>query len=137
MPNVNRVVAFDDPSLCNPGTWYIEEADFRVMLNGLLTRCNNTLADAQPNVPGQPSRVAVAFLNNVVTRIKAALAKSGNVTQATYNELVAQYEQFLQYPRTTPLEAIDQNYLYVIRNAYYDDYVARLDANGDIYPSRW
>jgi glycosyl hydrolase family 20, domain 2 len=136
VPNVNRVVAFDDPSLCNPGTWYIEEADFRVMLNGLLTRCNNTLADAQPNVPGQPSRVAVAFLNNVVTRIKAALAKSGNVTQATYNELVAQYEQFLQYPRTTPLEAIDQNYLYVIRNAYYDDYVARLDANGDIYPSK-
>ena len=91
------------------------------MLNGLLTRCNNTLADAQPNVPGQPSRVAVAFLNNVVTRIKAALANSGNVTQATYNELVAQYEQFLEYPRTTPLEAIDQNYLYVIRNAYYDD----------------
>ena len=82
IPNSNRVVAFDDPSLCNPGTWYIEEADFRVMLNGLLTRCNNTLADAQPNVPGQPSRVAVAFLNNVVTRIKAALANSGNVTQA-------------------------------------------------------
>ena len=136
IPNVNRVVAFDDPSLCNPGTWYIEEADFRVMLNGLLTRCNNTLADAQPDVPGQPSRVAVAFLTDVVKRIKATLAQPGEVTQQTYNDYLALYDQYLRYPRTTPIEALDQNYLYVIRNAYYDDYVARLDASGNIYPSK-
>lgn len=136
IPNSNRVVAFDDPSVCNPGTWYIEEADFRVMLTGLLTRCNNTLADADPSVPGQPSRPAVAFLNNVVTRIKATLAATDPVTQQKYNEYVAQYEEFLQFPRTTPIESLDQNYLYVIRNAFYDDYVARLDANGSVYPSK-
>ena len=136
VPNVNRVVAFDDPSLCNPGTWYIEEADFRVMLNGLLTRCNNTLEDVKPNVPGQPSRQAVAFLRDVVRQITATLAASKEVQQSTYNDYVAKYEVFLKYPRTTPVEALDENYLYVIRNANNDYYVARLNTAGEIYPSR-
>ena len=79
----------------------------------------------------------MTFLNNVVKRINATLAATDPVTQQKYNEYVAQYEEFLQFPRTTPIESLDQNYLYVIRNAFYDDYVARLDANGSVYPSRW
>ena len=72
----------------------------------------------------------------MVKRINATLAATDPVTQQKYNEYVAQYEEFLQFPRTTPIESLDQNYLYVIRNAFYDDYVARLDANGTVYPSK-
>ena len=41
VPAENKVVAFDNPTLCHAGTWRIVEADFQKMLAALLQRCDH------------------------------------------------------------------------------------------------
>lgn len=136
VPNENKVVANDDPTVCNPGTWRIVPADFRVMLQGLATRCNNILEDAVPDKVGQPSQEAIAFLKDLSARVKNALATASEISQSQYETFVADYNAFLKMPRLTPVQSLEEGFYYVIRNAHFQNYLARVNAQNKVYPSQ-
>ena len=136
-PSENKVVAFDQPTLCHPGTWYIVEADFQKMLAALLQRCDHAIEDVVPNEEGQHTQVAIQQLQKDLAPARDLVAKQAAVSQEVYETYVKAYEKFLAAPKTTAVEALTSNHYYVIRSAHpqMTAYVAQLK-DGLVVPTK-
>lgn len=136
-PSENKVVAFDQPTLCHPGTWYIEEANFQKMLAALLQRCDHAIEDVVPNEEGQHTQVAIQQLQKDLAPARDLVAKQAAVSQEVYETYVKAYEKFLAAPKTTAVEALTSNHYYVIRSAHpqMTGYVAQLK-DGLVVPTK-
>ena len=136
-PSENKVVAFDQPTLCYPGTWYIVEADFQKMLAALLKRCDHAIEDVVPNEEGQHTQVAIQQLQKELAPARDLVAKQAAVSQEVYETYVKAYEKFLAAPKTTAVEALTSNHYYVIRSAHpqMTGYVAQLK-DGLVVPTK-
>ena len=136
-PSENKVVAFDQPTLCHPGTWYIVEADFQKMLAALLKRCDHAIEDVVPNEEGQHTQVAIQQLQKDLAPARDLVAKQAAVSQEVYETYVKAYEKFLAAPKTTAVEALTSNHYYVIRSAHpqMTGYVAQLK-DGLVVPTK-
>ncbi len=124
-----QAAVVDDPMLCHPGTWKLEEVtDYRAQLEGLCRKCERTLAESKPGEMGQPTEEAIQMLREeVLTPARAAL--EGTVSKETYDTYCALYAEFLAMPRTSMLGSIDETYYYRIRNAHFTTYYAKADAS--------
>ena len=59
------------------------------------------------------------------------------MTKATYDKYVDLYRQYLAMPKVMPTDLLDTTAVYRIRNAYYTDYFAAVNAtNGDVTPAK-
>ena len=136
-PSENKVVAFDQPTLCHPGTWYIVEANFQKMLAALLQRCDHAIEDVVPNEEGQHTQVAIQQLQKDLAPARDLVAKQAAVSQEVYETYVKAYEKFLAAPKTTAVEALTSNHYYVIRSAHpqMTGYVAQLK-DGLVVPTK-
>lgn len=129
------VQAVDDPTLCNPGTWkLVRITDYAVQLRGLVRKCSDIIEAREPAKAGQPTREAVEFLNNsIITPATADLQTA--VSKAMYDKYVELYRQYLAMPKVMPTDLLDTAAVYRIRNAYFTDYFAAMNAtNGDVVP---
>lgn len=132
-----KVQAVDDPTLCNPGTWRLVRIDdYAGQLRGLVRKCGDIIEGRDSTKAGQPSKTAVEFLSNsIVTPATADLQTT--VTKATYDKYVDLYRQYLAMPKVMPTDLLDTTAVYRIRNAYYTDYFAAVNAtNGDVTPAK-
>ena len=136
-PSENKVVAFDQPTLCHPGTWYIVEANFQKMLAALLQRCDHAIEDVVPNEEGQHTQVAIQQLQKDLAPARDLVVKQAAVSQEVYETYVKAYEKFLAAPKTTAVEALTSNHYYVIRSAHpqMTGYVAQLK-DGLVVPTK-
>lgn len=133
------VVSFDDPMLCNPGTWrLVRITQYKPLLEALVKKCDKLIAGNVPHQPGSFTDEAVSFLNaKVIVPAHAHLADGKAVSHAEYMEYAALYQQFLSIPRTSIVESLDESYWYKIRNGYFTDYYAKLNpADNNVYPVR-
>lgn len=126
------VNAYNNPALCHPGTWYIEEiTDFTAQLQGLCKKCELIIVRSTPGDVGQPTNEALDFLqNSIITPAQAAI-EAGSVSEETYNIYVALYNQFLLMPRSSIADTIDTNIYYYIRSAYFTNYYAALNSSNN------
>ena len=136
VPAENKVVAWDNPTLCHPGTWHIVEADFRQMLIALLQRYDRIVEDVLPNEEGQYTQVAIKQLQKELLPARDLIAKQSPVSQEQYEIYVKAYQNFVKAPKTTAVDAISSDRYYVIRSAHPNltDYVAQLK-NGYVVPT--
>lgn len=135
VPAENKVVAWDNPTLCHPGTWHIVEADFRQMLSALLQRCDHIVEDVVPNEEGQHTQTAIKQLQKDLQPARDLIAKESSVSQEQYEVYVKAYQKFMNAPKTTPVEALSSDRYYIIRSAHPDltGYVAQLK-DGHVVP---
>ncbi len=126
----------DNPAICYPATWYIDEVeDYTAELNGLLKKCVKILAEATPGEVGQPTAEAIAFMaENIYTPGSAAVA-TGAVSQETYKTYLDLYAEYLAMPVTSAIDAIDENYCYYIRNAYFTNKYAKASSSNTVVPA--
>ncbi|MDH8702576.1 N-acetyl-beta-hexosaminidase [Dysgonomonadaceae bacterium PH5-43] len=126
-----QVFAIDDPMLCNPGTWYIVEVtDFKAQLEGLLKKCERIVAKTDTEEVGQPSQDALDFLSlSLVAPLKSFLGTTNIVSEQSYLEYVAIYNEFLAMPRSGLLDSLSETNYYYIRNAYFTNYYAKVNAS--------
>ena len=117
VPSENKVVAFDNPTLCHAGTWRIVEADFQKMLAALLQRCDHLVEDVVPNEEGQFTQTAIAQLQKDLAPARTLVTQHAAVSQEVYVSYVKVYEKFLTAPKTTALDALSSDHYYVIRSA--------------------
>lgn len=129
------VKAGTNAALCYQGTWYLEEVtDFTAQLNGLVKKANRIVAESNPGAMGEPTEEAIALLSNdLITPATAAVA-AGSVSEAAYKQYQEVYAQYLAMPRVSPINGIDESYYYYIRNAFFDSYYAKAQADGTIAP---
>jgi len=91
-----NVVAHDNPALCYPGTWRIEEVtDFALELSGLCRKCEKILSEARPGEAGQPSQASLDRLRQSVLAPARAALNGEKVSRETYESLVAGYRECL------------------------------------------
>lgn len=130
--NIN---AYNNPSLCHPGTWYIVEVtDFAAQLAGLCRKCELIIEKAAPGNIGEPTAEALEYLaNSVLAPAKAAL-ENGNVTEEIYNIYTALYNQFLMMPRTNVTETLREDIYYYIRNVHFNNYYATCSTSKRVEP---
>lgn len=120
-----NVYANNEPELCYPGTWYIVEVtDFTAQLKGLCNKCERIIEKGVTNEIGEYTTEAIEFLNNTVYIPAKAVTEGGNITESVYNEYVALYNEFLQMPRNSITDVLDNEHYYYIRNAYFTNYYA-------------
>ena len=133
--NSGEVQAVDDPTLCNPGTWKLVRIDdYSLQLKGLVTKCSNIIADRDASKAGQPSDEAVAFLSQRIVE-PATVALQQAVSKETYTTYMELYKQYLAMPKIQMTDLLDTTAVYRIRNAYFTDYFAALNATtGDVAP---
>ncbi|MBR1732647.1 MAG: family 20 glycosylhydrolase, partial [Alloprevotella sp.] len=127
-----QVVANLDSTLCYPGTWRIEEVtDFTLWTKGLADKAAHLLETSVPGKAGEPTEEALAFLRGqVLEPAQAALADAGTpVSEQTYRELAARYDEFLRMERLSILDGIDEGYYYYIINAYHTSHYACANAS--------
>ena len=91
------VVSFDDPMLCNPGTWrLVRITQYRPLLAALVKKCDKLLANNVPHQPGGLTEEAVSFLTAKVTApAHARLADGKAVSRDEYMGYAALYQRFL------------------------------------------
>lgn len=122
-------------AICFPGTWYIREVtDFTAQLAGLVKKGQYVLLNSTPGETGEPTADALDFLANEVVTPAAAAVKEGNVTQEVYTKYLDLYAEFMAMPRTSAAEGLDEGYYYRIRNAYFTNYYAAVNASGNVAP---
>ena len=120
-----NVYAKNEPALCYPGTWYIVEVtDFTAQLKGLHDKCERIIEKGSTDEIGEPTTYAIEFLENKVYIPSKEIIEKGNVTESVYNEYVELYNEFLQMPRKSISDIIDNKQYYYIRNAYFTNYYA-------------
>lgn len=120
-----NVYANNEPALCYPSTWYIVEVtDFTAQLEGLCAKCERIVEKGVTEEIGEPTAEAVTFLNEKVLLPAQAALTQGNVTESVYNEYVALYNQYLQMPRNSIADILEETEYYYIRNAYFTNYYA-------------
>lgn len=124
------VQASDENALCYPGTWYINEVtDFTAWLEGLVKKATKVYNNAAPGEIGEPSQAAVDFLKESVIDPATKAVAEGNVTQATYQEYIELYSQYLNMPKPSAADVLDEGYYYNIRNSYFTNYYAMANGN--------
>ena len=130
------VYAYNEPALCYPGTWRIEEVtDFKEWLEGLCHKCEITLLTANPEKAGEPSQAALDFLSENIIR-PAREALKGTVDEACYQSFLDLYNQFLAMPRASFLDTISEGIYYRIQNAYFTEkYAAANTSSGKVEPA--
>lgn len=122
-------------ALCYPGTWYIEEVtDFTAWLRGLVNKATKEYNSAAPGEIGEPSQEAVDFLLNKVITPATAAVEAGNVSEATYKEYMALYEEYLEFPMPSAIDALSEEYYYNIRNTYFTSYYAAGTTSNTVAP---
>ena len=91
------VVSFDEPMLCNPGTWrLVRITQYRPLLAALVKKCDKLLANNVPHQPGGLTEEAVSFLTAKVTApAHARLADGKAVSRDEYMGYAALYQRFL------------------------------------------
>lgn len=95
-----NVVAHDNPALCYPGTWRIEEVtDFAAELSDLCRKCEKLLAEARPGEAGQPSQEALDYLRQSVLVPARAAVDGGAASKERYESLVECYNKYLTMKR--------------------------------------
>lgn len=125
-----QVIAFDDATLCYPGTWkLVEISDFKKQLEGLCKKCEFIIETSVPGEMNEPSVEAIGFLKNSLVAPAKDLLAAGIVSENKYQEFVSLYNQFMAMPRVTYLDNISEEYYYHIRNAYFTDYYAKNDVS--------
>jgi len=129
--------AYNDPRLCYPGTWRIEEiTDFTHWLQCLVDKCGKIIKNTDTTDFGQPTQEALDFLSdNLVTPATAELA-AGNVSETTYKEYVEIYNQYLAMPRKSVADQIDPSYYYTIQNVYFSSLYAKA-VSGNVKHVAW
>ena len=130
------VYSYNEPALCYPGTWRIEEVtDFKEWLEGLCHKCEITLLTANPEKAGEPSQAALDFLSeNIILPAREAL--KGTVDEACYQSFLDLYNQFLAMPRASFLDTISEGIYYRIQNAYFTEkYAAANASSGKVEPA--
>ncbi|MDH8702166.1 N-acetyl-beta-hexosaminidase [Dysgonomonadaceae bacterium PH5-43] len=133
------VKAIDDPKLCYPGTWYIiEVTDFRVQLEGLLRKSENIIVKTEVGLVGSPTQAALDFLETtLVTPLKSFLNGNALVSEDSYNEYLAIYNEYLSMPCTSVFDVLSEKNYYYIRSAYFTKYYAKANTEtGDVEPAR-
>ncbi len=127
--NSGVVSANNNAQLCYGGTWRIVEVtDYKTFLQRLCDKCDRIIATAKVGEYGEPSQEAVDFLtNSVLTPARELLG--GTVSEEQYMTYANLYQQFLDMPRASLLDAISEQYYYRIRNAYFTDRFACLNAS--------
>lgn len=91
-----NVVAHDNPAICYPGTWRIEEVtDFAPLLSGLCAKCEKILAEARSAGAGQECQDALSFLEKSVLVPARAAVDGGQASRETYLSLAENYRKFL------------------------------------------
>lgn len=114
-----------DSALCYPGTWrIIEVIDYTTRVQGLLNKAQHIIETSNGSRVGDPTVSALEFLRKNVYEAAQAFLNKGNVSLEEYNELAEKYMEFLNMPRVSMLDAIDENYYYQLQNAYFTDYYA-------------
>ena len=118
------------------GTWRIVEVtDFRAQLEGLLNKAELTVLRTQPGKMGEPTEEALDFLKQeLIAPAKTELASTETVSEETYLAYVEIYNRFLAYPTTSPVDMLDEAYLYRIRNAYFTAQYAKGVSTGEVQP---
>ena len=118
------------------GTWRIVEVtDFRAQLEGLLNKAELTVLRTQPGKMGEPTEEALDFLKQeLIAPAKTELASAETVSEETYLAYVEIYNRFLAYPTTSPVDMLDEAYLYRIRNAYFTAQYAKGVSTGEVQP---
>lgn len=91
------VVSFDDPMLCNPGTWrLVRITQYRPLLAALVKKCDKLLANNVPHQSGGLTDEAVSFLTaKVMVPAHARLADEKAVSRDEYMGYAALYQRFL------------------------------------------
>ena len=131
-----QVYAANEPALCYPGTWRIEEVtDYSQWLAALCDKCDWIILTTVPGKVGAPSEAALAFLAaEIITPAREAL--NGIVDEATYMHYLDLYNEYLAMPRASILDSFDAAYYYRIQNAYFTNYYAALEAaSGKVVPA--
>lgn len=123
-----QVIAFDNTTYCYPATWRIVEiTDFRAFMEHLVGKCERLLETANPDKPGEPTAEALAFLSeNVLGAARVALQGS-EVTEESYMQVAALYQQFLDMPRSSYADHLSEDCYYYITNAYHTTKYAKAD----------
>ena len=126
-----NAIAYDDPTLCYPGTWTLQRIDdFTAQLRKLLAKCNGFVEDYTPGVVGSRTPEAMTYLqDSVIALIQTTLGAQTVVSEVQYMECVNRYKTFLAMPTLSALDMLDENGWYKIRNGYFTSYYAQ--ANGD------
>ncbi len=84
---------------------------------------------------GQPTVEAIEFLNNRVLLPAKAQLQAGGITESIYNGYVELYNEFLQMPRKSVVDILDDTQYYYIRNAYFTNYYAAYNStSGRVEP---
>lgn len=120
------VKAYNNPQLCYPGTWRIEEiTDFTLWLQSLVDKCNKIVKTTDTSDFGQPTQEALDFLStNLINPATEELAV-GNITESVYKEYVEIYNQYLAMPKNSVIDQIDPSYYYTIQNVYFSSLYAK------------
>lgn len=126
-----QVKAYDNATVSYPGTWYIVEVtDFHLFLEKLVDKCERILEAGHFGEVGQPTQEAADFLrSNLVVPAKADL--ESHVDRALYQTYADIYQQFLDMPRSSFADQIDESHYYTIGNAYFTQYYAKANENGN------
>ncbi len=114
-----------DATLCYGGTWRITEVDnYADYLKSMLARCEEIVSTAKPGEDGQHTQEAIDYLTeNFLAPARDAV--NGVVSQEVYQQLASIYDTFMAMPRyNAAFEAIDEAYLYKIRNIYFPEQYA-------------
>ena len=86
------VVAGDNPALCHPGTWYVEECtDFTQWLRSLCDKCERLSEKAMTGEAGTLTPDKARQLQEEVIQPARALLKKRTIDADTYRRFVQKY----------------------------------------------
>ncbi len=126
----------DNPAICYPATWYIEEVeDYTAELSGLVKKGYYILNTVTPGEIGQPSEEALNFLSESIVTPAAEAVAAGSVTKETYQGFLDLYAEYLAMPVVSAIDAIDEGYCYYIRNAYFTQKYAKASTSNTVVPA--
>lgn len=95
----------------------------------MVKKATKVYNNAAPGEIGEPSQAAVDFLKESVIDPATKAVAEGNVTQATYQEYIELYSQYLNMPKPSAADVLDEGYYYNIRNSYFTNYYAMANGN--------
>ncbi|MBQ5880908.1 MAG: hypothetical protein IIW61_04785, partial [Bacteroidaceae bacterium] len=90
--STGAVVAGDNPALCHPGTWYVEECtDFTQWLRSLCDKCERLSEKAMTGEAGTLTPDKARQLQEEVIQPARALLKKRTIDADTYRRFVQKY----------------------------------------------
>lgn len=90
--STGAVIAGDNPALCYPGTWYVEECnDFVLLLRSLHEKCERLVEKADNNGENTLTEAQVRQLQEHVMKPARTLLKKRDVHPDSYRQLAQRY----------------------------------------------